>query len=55
MPKIIENLETRLIEEAGRQICEDDFTADFLAEALLTWTMAGKAFDEIYNLMEKHF
>lgn len=38
-----------------RKYCASDFTADFLAEALLTWTMAGKAFDEIYGMMEKLF
>lgn len=38
-----------------RRFCDSDFTADFLAEALLTWSMAGKSFDEIYGMMEKHF
>ena len=38
-----------------RRFCGSDFTADFLAEALLTWTMAGKPFDEIYGMMEKLF
>ena len=36
-----------------RKYCDSDFAADFLAEALLTWTMAGKAFDELYGMMEK--
>jgi len=38
-----------------RKFCSSDFAADFLAEALLTWTMAGKTFDEIYGMMEKLF
>lgn len=38
-----------------RKFCESDFAADFAAEALLTWTMAGKPFDEIYGIMEKLF
>ena len=38
-----------------RKYCHSDFSADFLAEALLTWTMAGTTFDEIYGMMEKHF
>ena len=38
-----------------RKFCGSDFTADFLAEALLTWTMAQKPFDEIYGMMEKLF
>jgi AcrR family transcriptional regulator len=38
-----------------RKFCGSDFTAEFLAEALLTWTMAGKPFDEIYGMMEKLF
>lgn len=38
-----------------RKFCSSDFTADFLAEALLTWTMAGEKFDVIYGMMEKLF
>lgn len=38
-----------------RKFCGSDFAADFLAEALLTWTMAQKPFDEIYGMMEKLF
>ena len=38
-----------------RKFCTSDFSAEFLAEALLTWTMAGTAFDDIYGIMEKLF
>ena len=38
-----------------RKFCKEDFAAEFTAEALLTWTMAGKPFDEIYGMMEKLF
>ena len=38
-----------------RKFCQSDFAASFLAESLLTWTMAGKPFDEIYGMMEKLF
>lgn len=38
-----------------RKFCASDFSAEFTAEALLTWTMAGKTFDEIYGMLEKHF
>ena len=38
-----------------RRFCKDDFTAQFMAESLLTWSMAGKTFDEIYDLLEKLF
>ena len=47
-------LRTQLAEPM-RKFCSSDFAADFLAEALLTWAMAGKSFDEIYGLMEKLF
>jgi len=30
-----------------REFCRDDFTAEFIAEAMLTWTVAGKDFDEL--------
>ena len=38
-----------------RRFCGSDFAADFIAESLLTWTMAGKTFDEIYGMIEKLF
>ena len=38
-----------------RPFCRDDFMADFIAEALLTWTIAGKSFSEIYTLVQKLF
>ena len=38
-----------------RKFCSDDFASEFLAEALLTWTMAGKPFDEIYGMIGKLF
>ena len=36
-----------------RRFCSSDFTADFFAEALLTWTLAGKPFEELYGMLEK--
>ena len=36
-----------------RKFCPDDFTAEFVAEALLVWTMTGKSFDEIYGILAK--
>lgn len=36
-----------------RKFCVSDFAAEFIAEALLTWTMAGKSFDDIYGMIEK--
>lgn len=38
-----------------RKFCDSDFKAEFLAESLLTWSMAGKTFDEIYGIIEKLF
>ena len=38
-----------------RKFCESDFVAEFIAENLLTWSMAGKSFDEIYGILEKIF
>jgi hypothetical protein len=32
---------------------DDAFLSEFIAESLLTWTMAGKSFDEIYRIIEK--
>lgn len=41
--------------KAIRKFCESDFMADFIAESLLTWTMAGKELEEIYNTIQKLF
>lgn len=30
-----------------------EFTAEFVAESLLTWTISGKNFDSIFNILEK--
>lgn len=35
------------------RFCMSAFQAEFLAEAMLTWTAAGKSFDEIYAVIEK--
>lgn len=38
-----------------RKFCGDDFASEFIAESLLSWTMAGKAFEEIYGMIGKLF
>ena len=38
-----------------RKFCGSDFASEFIAESLLTWTMAGKPFDEIYGMIDKLF
>ena len=38
-----------------RRFCRDDFTADFVAEAMLVWTIQGKPFDQIHELVSKLF
>ena len=38
-----------------RKFCGSDFAAEFVAEALLTWTVARVPFDEIYGMIEKLF
>ena len=41
------------IAQVFRPLCENDFTADFSAEAMLTWTVAGIPFDQLYVLLKK--
>ena len=41
--------------EPLRKFCGSDFAPEFIAEALLTWTMAGKSFDEIYGMIKALF
>lgn len=38
-----------------RKYCSSDFAAEFIAESLLTWSMSGKSFDEIYGMISKLF
>ena len=38
-----------------RKYCSSDFQAEFIAESLLTWSMSGKSFDEIYVILKKLF
>ena len=38
-----------------RRFCEEDFGAEFAAESLLTWTMSGKDFDEIWHQLRRLF
>lgn len=38
-----------------RKFCQQDFQAEFIAEGLLTWTTAGKEFDDIYGMIGKLF
>lgn len=38
-----------------RKFCTSDFSAAFIAEALLTWTMAGTPFEDLYGMVEKIF
>ena len=38
-----------------RKFCPDDFSADFIAEAMLTWTVSGKPFDAVCHLITKLF
>lgn len=37
------------------KFCSSAFASEFIAEALLTWTMAGKTFPELYAVVEKLF
>ncbi len=37
-----------------RKFCDSDFAAEFVAEALIVWTMAGKDFDELYGILENN-
>ena len=37
------------------KFCANRFTAEFIAEALLTWTMTDKSFEEIWGIIKKCF
>ena len=37
------------------KFCESSFAAEFISESLLTWSMAGHPFEEIYGILEKLF
>lgn len=35
------------------KFCEDEFAAEFIAESMLCWSLAGKDFDSIYSVVRK--
>ncbi len=41
--------------EPLKTVCPDAFTAEFAAESLLTWTISGKTFPEIWNVLKRTF
>ena len=47
-------LRDQLAKPLGR-FCSSNFDAQFLAESLLVWTVAGKPFEEIYGVIQKLF
>ena len=49
------NLLRSQLAEPLRKFCESDFAPEFIAEGLLTWTVAGKSFDEIHEIIKKLF
>ena len=38
-----------------RKFCANDFVAEFIAESLLTWSMVGKSFEDIADIIERIF
>ena len=34
-----------------RKFCRDDFTAEFIAESMLTWTVSGKNIDDLLQVL----
>lgn len=38
-----------------RKFCSSDFASEFISESLLTWSMSGKSFDDIYGMIDKLF
>ena len=39
--------------QALMAFCQSEFEAEFVAEAVLTWTVAGEGFEEIYKVIQK--
>jgi len=38
-----------------QKFCSSEFASEFIAEAVLIWSMAGKSFDDIYGIIGKLF
>ena len=45
----------RQLADPLRKFCSSDFASEFIAEAVLVWTVAGKSFEEIYGMVDKLF
>lgn len=41
--------------EPLQKFCSDSFTAEFIAEAMLTWTVEGKSFEELQAVLLRLF
>lgn len=41
--------------EPLKKYCSSEFAAEFVSESLLTWSMSGKSFDDIYGMIDKLF
>ena len=48
---IIRDITQNFVAQEIRQFFTTDFAAEFIIEALLSWTSEGKAFDEIYSMV----
>lgn len=49
------NLMRTQLSELLEKFYQDRFLAEFVAEAMLTWTIAGKEFEEIYRIVSRLF
>ena len=49
------NLMRTQLSELLEKFCQDRFLAEFVAEAMLTWTISGKEFEEIYRIVSRLF
>lgn len=38
-----------------QKFCNNEFAAEFIAESMLTWTMAGKSFENLYQIIQNCF
>ena len=45
----------RQLAQPLEKFCSSAFAAEFIAESLLTWTLTGTSFDEIFGMIEKLF
>lgn len=52
-PSLYHSLLRSQLAQPLAKYCQDPFSCEFVAESMLTWTVAGRSFEDIYGIIQK--